>query len=362
MKKMTSNLEFRVFGDGNGETTFIKFENNKIGIVDFGYKDFLSWFKKYLLSENIKEIEFLLWTHPHDDHSRYLIDLLEFCELNNVAIKYFTRFPFSKMKQLSQVIDEQHIKMSTYIYSDKTKPKYLYAIFKKIEDLQTKNIIKNTDKNLVLGHVLFVDGNIQKNTSIICIAPCQRDEEAYVEKYESATKKAMENKNLDFLSKDFGVESNIHNLISVAICINYHNVKIILGGDVENESWIEILKDIRYRKYTKEKIILLKAPHHGSSGAYNEKIWENWGKNYAVVITPYNKSKIPKKEVLENILKITKNIKILKDKKNNTILEDFWFLLENFAISGENITEAKDATHQVKYVINSLGKITSTWE
>ena len=80
------------------------------------------------------------------------------------------------------------------------------------------------------------------------------------------------------------------------------------------------------------------------------------------MITPYNKSKIPKKEVLENILKITKNIKILKDKKNNTILEDFWFLLENFAISGENITEAKDATHQVKYVINSLGKITSTWE
>ena len=359
---MNSSIEIRVFGDGNGETIFIEFENNKIGVIDFGYKDFITWFENYSITHKLKNIEFLLWTHPHDDHSRYLINLLEFCETNNISINYFTRFAFSKMQALSKVIDEQHLKISSYNYISKAKPQYLFAIFEKIEKLKKQNLIKNTDKNLMLGHTLFESGNIHENISITCIAPCQKDMDLYQEKYEKAAQKSIAAKELKILTKQFGIESNIHNLISVALCINYHNLKIILGSDVENSSWAKILDDNRYHKYTKGKIILLKAPHHGSNGAYSENIWKNWGENYDIIITPYNKSKIPKKEVLEKMLKISKNISILKDIKNNTVLEDFGFLLENIEISEEEITTAKEATHQKRYIINSSGEIKSNWE
>ena len=75
---MTSNFDIHIFGDGAGETILLEFEDEKLGIVDFGYKNFLSWFDNFLKSKTSPTIEFLLWTHPHDDHTRYLPDLLNY--------------------------------------------------------------------------------------------------------------------------------------------------------------------------------------------------------------------------------------------------------------------------------------------
>lgn len=357
---MTSNLEIRVFGDGNGETIFIKFPNKKIGIIDFGYKDFLNWFDSYVNDSNLISIEFLLWTHPHDDHTHYLKDLLAYCEENKLHINLLGRFHFGKLRGLSELIgriDKKFLKNSTDIYISKPKPGYLLDLFNKIADLKNKGIIKVIDAQLCLGKVLYGLNTIDENIAITCIAPCGTDIEKYNNKYNECLDKACKCKGL---LGDFSLESAVHNIISVAIIIEFGDLKILLGGDVTNESWQEIYKENRY-PLLKSNLVFLKAPHHGSGGAYNQDIWNIWGKDYQIIISPYNKSKIPKSEILEKIITHSKKIKILKDKSNKTIFGDSEFLIRKIALKDTPITTCPDATHHIKYEISIDGNIKYEW-
>ena len=127
MRKMTSSFDIHIFGDGSGETILLEFENNKFGIVDFGYKNFINWFDQHIRDRSKPIIEFLLWTHPHDDHTRYLSNLLDYLIDKNLKIKSFFRFPFNKFRNLSTLIDvalEQKyeiISNSPFIFTGATK-------------------------------------------------------------------------------------------------------------------------------------------------------------------------------------------------------------------------------------------------
>lgn len=357
---MTSNLVIRVFGDGNGETIFIKFPNGKIGIVDFGYKDFLKWFNLYVSDNKLSSIEFLLWTHPHDDHTHYLIDLLTYCETHEIQINLLGRFHFGQLKGLSELIeqiDEKFLKNSTDIYVSKPKPGYLLKLFEKISDLKNKKVIKTIDAQLCLGKILYGLNTLDENVAITCIAPCGNDIDEYSKKYNECLDKACKNKGL---SGDFSIESSVHNIISVALIIEFGDLKILLGGDVTNKSWQEIYKDDRY-PLLKSNIVFLKAPHHGSDGAYDKEIWTSWGTDYQIIISPYNKSRIPKSEILEKIMTHSTNIRVLKDKSQKSTFGDSEFLVRKIALKNTPITTCPDATHHIKYEISIDGNIEVQW-
>lgn len=357
---MTSNLEIRVFGDGNGESIFIKFPNNKIGIIDFGCKYFFKWFTSYVTNQNLKFIEFLVWTHPHDDHTHYLINLLDYCDENKITINLFGRFHFGKLKGLSELIgkiDERYLKNSSITYVSKAKPGYLVELFEKISDFKKRNLIKNIDAQLCIGKQLYGKDAIDDDISITCIAPCHSDIEKYNKKYDECLQKACD---FQGLQSDFSIESSFHNIISVALIVEFGNLKILLGGDVVNESWHEIYKDDRF-PILKSNIVFLKAPHHGSNGAYSKDIWDNWGKDFEIIISPYNKAKIPKAEILEKIMTHSTKIRILKDKSQKSVFGDSEFLVRKLALKDNSITTCPEATHHIKYDITKKGEIISEW-
>lgn len=358
---MTSNLEIRVFGDGNGESIFIKFPNDKIGIIDFGCKYFLKWFKSYVTDKHIPSIEFLVWTHPHDDHTHYLLDLLDYCDENQIIINLFGRFHFGQLRGLSELIeqiDERYFENSSTTYVSKPKPRYLINLFEKISDLnKNKNLIRKIDAQLCIGKELYGKNALDDDISITCIAPCSNDIEKYNEKYDDCLRKAI---NFEGLQSDFSIESAFHNIISVALIIEFGALKILLGGDVTNDSWNEIYKDDRF-PILKSNIVFLKAPHHGSSGAYSEDIWNNWGKDYEIIISPYNKAGIPRAEILEKIMTHSTKIKVLKDKSKKSIFGDSEFLVRKLALKNEPITTCPDAAHHIKYEIRKNGDITYEW-
>ena len=355
---MISKFDIHVFGDGFGETIFLEFDNKNIGIIDFGYKDFLNWFDKYVKNNNIQTIKFIIWTHPHDDHSRYLINFLDYIIENNICIENFFRFPYHKFKRISKILDygqmalKEIVHISPYTYIEKTQPKTLLSLCEKLSQMINRKIIKNNDL-ISLGKELFPLNILKNNLSMHCIAPSNDDIDKYSDYIDEVIRK-KEN------VEDLYLSSEKHNLISTAISIVFGKFNIILGGDVENNTWENIFKNNNYEKYTRNKISFLKAPHHGSNTAYSHNNWSIWGNNYTIAITPFNKCKLPKIETIENMLRITNKIYILKNKTNQNIFKDNCWI-EKLCKNTELITSANKATYHLKFEIFESGKINQFW-
>jgi len=358
---MTSSFDIHVFGDGSGETILLEFCNNKFGIVDFGYKGFLAWFDEHIKLLENPIVEFLLWTHPHDDHTRYLSELLDYLRDKQLTIKNFFKFPFSKFKSLSELMDvglEQKydhdiMSKSVYHYVKKTKPKYLLELYNKISDFKKQGIIADSSR-IQFATELYKENIIQNDLSIHCIAPTQNEIDKYEELYQNV------------IDKKCGVESlypdsGKHNIISTAINIQFGESNIILGGDVESLAWSNIMKNERGKDYTCCELLFLKAPHHGSENAYLKENWNNWGTDFYTAITTYNKSGLPKYQGVQNILNHTKKIFIIKDLHKSSLLGEKSRLMAGKLRIQDEITTCADATNHIKFTIKQNNEIEQTW-
>ena len=357
---MTSSFNVHIFGDGSGETIFLEFANNKIGIVDFGYKNFVKWLDEYIeKKEEDISIEFLCWTHPHDDHTRYLYELLDYLKEKNLIIKNFFRFPFNKLRYLSELIDigveqqRQIMPKLPFNYTGVAKPKYLLDLYNKISNFKHQGVIIHAERIQFLSE-LFKEGFLQENLSIHCIAPTEED----IEIYENIFQQVLLEK---FPSEDLYPNSNKHNIISVALNIKFGANNIILGGDVENPAWVHSMAIERGKEYTCCNLSLLKAPHHGSETAYSQENWNNWGKDFHTAVTTYNKANLPRHKGLSNIMNHTKNIYVLKDIHKNLLLGDKCKLLIGKMKVQDDITTSPKATNHIKFTIYEDGKIEPEW-
>lgn len=356
---MTSSFDIHIFGDGSGETILLEFENNKFGIVDFGYKNFINWFDQHIRDRSKPIIEFLLWTHPHDDHTRYLSNLLDYLIDKNLKIKSFFRFPFNKFRNLSTLIDvalEQKyeiISNSPFIFTGATKPKYLLELCDKISELKKQGLIVESDR-IKFATELYRENSLQKKLSIHCIAPTEEDIDRYSEIFQNVLEKKSP-------TSDLYPDSNNHNIISTAINIKFGDNNIILGGDVENKAWSNAMNKERGKDYTCCELSFLKAPHHGSETAYIKENWNNWGKDFHTAITTYNKCGLPKTQGIQNILEHTKNIYILKDLHKNLLLGEKCKLLTGGLKVPNDITTSLSATNHIKFTIKDNGEILHEW-
>lgn len=62
-----SKLEIHFIDIGQGDSTLIKYENKNI-LIDSGPNESEEFILEYLKKENIKKIDYLIATHPHEDH------------------------------------------------------------------------------------------------------------------------------------------------------------------------------------------------------------------------------------------------------------------------------------------------------
>lgn len=362
---MTSKiLKIDFFGEGYGETIFLELPNGKVGIIDCGNKIFIEWFRTYIQGKNTKNIDFIVWTHPHADHTSSFPSLLELCQEYNISIDYFMRFGIRKFKTIAEVIEEQFskeiipdniaklAKQDEAIFAATYKPSCLKKTIDLIESLKQSGVIKNINNSLNYGQSLFSKGSLDPDIEIFCIAPTDKDIDTYYDKANQWTQKKLK-------SVDFSLNSSLHNIISVALCIKYGEASIILGGDVLNQTWNTIFNETRHQAYSHDPLKMIKVPHHGSNTAYLKDIWDKLGSDIYSVICPLVRYPLPKTEDIDNILEHTKNIFILKDKHIYTLLD--YICQKTIGCQCKLITESPDATNHISFKITETGNISHQW-
>lgn len=226
------------------------------GVVDCYSTDRVAVVEKLLQDNNITELSFLCWTHPHDDHSLGIINIFDnFCTQNTSIW----------IPDVSSIEPDAYSKESAEFY------KKLFSKFKikKTSFLWDINTVSD-NKNLVSVH--FNNLNIIHNFTIDSFSPPSR---CII--YDRTKNKIR----------------NI-NYYSIGLIINIGIYYILLGGDVQNE----ILRNIP--QFDINGIEYLKIPHHGSDTS--DFIINKFTQDIHPVIattTVFRSKNLPNKVILE---------------------------------------------------------------
>ena len=77
---------------GQGDSILLEWNSNnklKIAIVDCNLYQCTNPTLDYIIQQEIKEIEFIILSHPHTDHFSGFYELLEYCRNNRIRINRF---------------------------------------------------------------------------------------------------------------------------------------------------------------------------------------------------------------------------------------------------------------------------------
>lgn len=292
-----SYLTIHVINSGIGEGIIIQLPNSKWGVVDCYSPSLLNPTEnptlQFLTHNNVKELEFLCLTHPHDDHYRGMSQVLEYYEGN---IKEFWRFGGVDITELLAYLKINAIENKDKELTMSTND--LHKTFKKVIEIKKK-------KKLNVQYIndfrrLYSDSVDQNILEIFSLAPSSN----LVQDYVATLKACFSNKG----TIDIGRKQRNHNMVSVVLLIKYGNTKVLLGADAEKRSWKYILQD----KLRTEDISshALKMSHHGSTNSIINGLWEEISKDNKlyVIITPYVRKSLPQQEAINHVLQYTSNI------------------------------------------------------
>ncbi len=131
-----------------------------------------------------------------------------------------------------------------------------------------------------------------KDLKIECLAPSGTQ----VTRYENAI--------LNCIGPDEQIAKELknsdHNEVSVVLKISYGDTTIILGGDLEEAGWKEVLREYGEANL---KATMVKVSHHGSENGYCEELWRCFavgGKTIAA-IAPQHRHKLPRPAAIDHI-------------------------------------------------------------
>lgn len=80
------NLIIHYIDVGQGDSTLVMFPNNEVALIDAGTKAGREDLVKYLKKFNIKRIDYLIGTHPHEDHIGGLPEVIRNFEIGKVYL------------------------------------------------------------------------------------------------------------------------------------------------------------------------------------------------------------------------------------------------------------------------------------
>lgn len=255
-------LEINLIGykkQGEAILFFIKADKRVVyaGLVDCYKSSRCDAIRNVLKKENVKRLDFVCWTHPHDDHTRGLEEILnEFCD--NKSVFWAT-----------DIITKDY-----ELYSENSG-----KLYKKMNEIH----MEGTSEKLVVKYAK--DSTIMEK--LICTGV---DDYCFqIQSFAPDSTLLAEQVVMDKEEKG--------NLYSIGLIINIGRYYIFLGGDVENKTFKSIQEfSIQF------PIDYIKIPHHGSPSASFLV-----DKMDALSILPpsiatttvYRKHSIPKKEVLD---------------------------------------------------------------
>jgi hypothetical protein len=278
------NLEVSVFGGTEGESIVIRFPNDTWGVMD-GFAtplgqnkhSALSWLKGH----SVKKLLFACLTHPHEDHYSGLLDIIREAQPNefwqSAAITKARLKNILALEESDELAGRdsqgsladlyQHI--SKQIRQKVLRPKYLSCSQKMLDPKDTGGV------------------------EVWAIGPSGTQQE----RFERRVGRLFRNGAFDASKAERAVNS-----ISTGLTLIYGKSKIVLGGDIENGGWNDLLDE---HSSLAEGACLVKVAHHGSKTSYRDQLWETHRKNTEKtwgLITPYHRHGLPCPRITRQII------------------------------------------------------------
>ena len=276
------NLTFKYVGQGDSillEWTTDSF--NKIGLIDCNLisKDnnpALSYIKSKDSSKLI--IEFIVLSHPHEDHFSGLFELLSYLNEENISINYFLHTCASQKNYLQGV--------DSIFYKD-----LLTKIFRLAAKMHETGKIKN------YGFVndLTSDISLLENVKMKILYPTSKYYSLYNSKAHKNDTLLKNNPNANYLSTVIKIYTKEWFIILTADC-----VKDIFDNIIENKSNLC------------GKLLLTQVSHHGSKHNFEPSFWRIFKSEFnsenSIISFGKNEYGHPDKKVLEYLNKLDYNI------------------------------------------------------
>lgn len=263
---------------GQGDSIILEWESegiNKIGIIDCNRVKKENPVLQYLIEKNVKKIEFIIISHPHDDHYSGFKELLEHVENNDIFITWF-----------GHTLENLEVGYWKFFELGHEATRDLDFIIKKGFSLQQKGLLARWE---IIGGNSYLE--IEKNFFLQSFSPSHQEIQAY--------KKIVK---LDAVA-NFKEASSAANLLSTVFKLTKDDKNILLTSDavyntferIENEGKIN---DVEFE--------LIQAAHHGSIKNYHPVFWSNRNlkkeKKAAIISAGENlKYKHPDFDTLEQI-------------------------------------------------------------
>jgi len=280
------NVELFFLGLQNeGESILVILKcDNKIQhtlVVDsFLESDGTSPVLKILQQKGIKEIDTLVWSHPHDDHTKGITKL---------------------MKEFEDNIGEILIPMGV----DTDQSKYTKATKELLEKINGINIANIVHKKLTRIRPIVADTSILRDREIKLRKVAER-------RYILFNIYAVSPDGNLVRNRDLRQDYNNLNDFSIGLYYIVGDFILFLTSDIENITINQLTEETQNQMITPN---ILKLPHHGSDGSlklfdfYNKQICSH---NEEVIeyiaLTAYKNNKLPKEIVLKNYKTISNKI------------------------------------------------------
>jgi len=286
-----SDFEVHVLGAGKGESIVLRLPNGQWGVVDCYAASTTGPNTNptiaFLRDCGVKRLQFVCLTHPHDDHFLGMTSLID----------EFKPREFWRPGCLSP----EHVKLIAKYYRIASiangvdyftkSANELVGIFARIRDG-----VKRREINVKRVHSLMTlyptPAEQTGNFRIECIAPSGNQ----IEHYEGAIWSCI-GPNGEIAGT---LTRSHHNNISLVLKIVFGETSVVLGGDLEKEGWLDVI-----REYGQSHLnaCAIKVSHHGSPNGFCSRLWEYFsskGKPVAV-IAPSRPHKLPTPDALEHI-------------------------------------------------------------
>jgi len=242
-------MKVNFFDVGQGDSISIEWENDDgtegIAIIDCNLVSGKNVIIEYLKEKEIKQIDYIILSHPHHDHYSGILSLLEYCFSKQIVIKHF-------LHTCKQVPD--------FILAATTSPVEQNELFKLFGTLKSKS--KEINIACIQANGLTDTFFLNEKLEVKILSPSFMEEESY-------------NKNAlpKILEEEAGCDPNANFLSSVITISNVENDwSVLLTSDCMSRS----LRRIKKAKLLNEKrkVVLAQSPHHGSKHNHYSNFWK----------------------------------------------------------------------------------------
>jgi len=278
------NIRIIAFGPGYGESLLLYLPGFGWGVIDSCLcktaGENINPALEYLKSESVNQLEFLVLTHPHEDHYLGMEQIIEHYMGKIKRIAYYSG---DGLREYRAYLEKQ------YFLNNGVLLEKLGKILGKVEIAKGKGsqVIRIAERTEIIRRGNFGANDVE----MLALSPSEESVRRYVE----ILFRAIPKLNGDKLKELSGSQ---HNLLAAAIWISFNKTRIILGSDVEQgdsnglTGWSKIISSIDGPDLSAH---FVKVSHHGSSNAFHRNAWEKHAANNfpIAIITPYVKLEIP---------------------------------------------------------------------